>query len=63
MEPQNIQEINILKEKKNNKNSLNPELYLLNEDIQNLILNKKRPILNSLIVKIYSNYDKEDLMK
>ena len=39
LEPLNIQAINLLQENKNNKNSLNPELCLSNEDIQKLILN------------------------
>ena len=63
LEPLNIQAINLLQENKNNKNSLNPELCLSNEDIQKLILNDQRPKFNSLIVNIYANYDKENLMK
>ena len=63
LEPLNIQAINILQDNINNKNSLNPEFYLSNTDIQNLILNNQRSIFNNLIINIYAIYNKEYLLK
>ena len=63
LEPKNIQAIDILQDNNYNKNVLNPDFCLLNDDIQNLMLKNQRPIFNNLIVKIYSIYNKEYLMK
>ena len=63
LEPQNIEAIEILEEKKNKRKPLDPEYCLLSEEIDKLILNEQRPKFNDLIVCIYANYNKEYLMK
>ena len=61
--PGNINSIRIFDSEKEKKNKINQELYLTNEEIERLNLGEQKERFQNLMVSIYINHDKKQLMK